>query len=113
MKFRDKAHRYDFHRDTLCAFPGASLSVTAGVKEAFPEWQRDVLGAVVKFKQFVAGDDPYGEHDFAAFEVEDPHVAGSRRLYFKWDDYTDVPPEMALPSGVGPLLLTVMLAEEY
>lgn len=106
MKFRDKAHRYDFHRDTLCAFGGASLIVTQGVKDRFEDWQGGVLGAVVEYKKFTEDNDPYGEHDMGFFEVEDT------KLMFKWDDWTDVPEDMKTP-GVGPLMLTVMLAEEY
>ena len=103
MKFRDKAHRNDFHRDTLCAYPGASMVITRGVKPN----KEAVLSALVEFKGFTPGDDPYGEHDFGAFDVD------GTRYYFKWEDWTDVPVDMALPEGMGPLLLTVMRADEY
>ena len=103
MKFRDKAHRYDFHRDTLCFYPGASIHITEGVGEA----KEDVLSAIVGFKFTKDTEDPYGEHDFGKVEV------GGTDYYFKWEDWSGVPPEMALPAGAGPLLMTVMRADEY
>lgn len=105
MKFSSKKQAYDFHRDTLCAYGGASLVVTSGVK-AFDDWNRKVLGAVVEFKAFTPDNDPYGEHDMGFFEVDGVD------FMFKWDDYTDVVPEAQLPDGMGPFLLTVMRADE-
>ncbi|WLR90937.1 DUF3768 domain-containing protein [Shinella zoogloeoides] len=43
--------------------------------------QRRALDAVVNFNGFNEGDDPYGEHDFGAFEID------GRRYMFKIDYY--------------------------
>lgn len=62
------------------------------------------------FEGFTDGDDPYGEHDFAALEVE------GRRLFFKIDYYDrdcrNASPDASNPRVTG-RVLTIMLAEEY
>ena len=63
------------------------------------------------FDNFTEENDPYGEHDFGAFEVE-----GVGRIFFKVDYYdtdysggSDDPTDLEKTRRV----LTVMLAEEY
>ena len=66
--------------------------------------------AIAAFDAFTADNDPYGEHDFGAFEV------GNDRLFWKIDYYdlslTGHSPDAADPS-VTTRVLTIMLAEEY
>ena len=63
-----------------------------------------------KFDRFDEDNDPYGEHDFGALEVE------GERLFFKIDyydhDLSAHSPDPADPS-VTKRLLTIMLADEY
>lgn len=46
-----------------------------------PDFQYRALEAVVSFNAFDQGDDPYGEHDFGAFDLD------GKRLMFKIDYY--------------------------
>ena len=67
-----------------------------------------VLSMVQDFSEFGLDNDPYGEHDFGAFECFD------EKLFWKIDYY-----DSALELWADPLssechrVLTVMLADEY
>ena len=68
--------------------------------------------ASLETKDFPAGDDPYGEHDFAAFEVD------GERLYFKIDYFergSDLTAGAEHPENpeTTERVLTVMFREEY
>ncbi len=84
--------------------------LTAGVA-ALPEVERDALIAAVRtFDTFDPDNDPYGEHDFGAVEVEDVRCfwkidAYDRDLRFGSTDPAD--------PAVTVRVLTIMLAEEY
>ena len=106
MKFRNKAHRHDFHRDTMCFFNGATLVLTEGVRGLDDADRDKVLGAVVEFKFTATTEDPYGEHDFGKVTID------GTDYFRKFDDWSAAPPEM-LPAGQGPLMMTVMRADEY
>ncbi len=62
------------------------------------------------FEDFTADNDPYGEHDFGAFQL------GGEKLFWKID-YYDLALEMGSPDPADPAvtrrILTIMLAEEY
>jgi hypothetical protein len=67
-----------------------------------------VLQAVATFTDFSDGNDPYGEHDFGALDVD------GARINFKIDYYADA----ALVAGAEDArtsyrVLTIMLAEDY
>ncbi len=72
--------------------------------------QLTILQAVAKFDSFDEDNDPYGEHDFGALEVE------GERLFWKVD-YFDRSLAAGSPDPADPLVttrvLTIMLAEEY
>jgi hypothetical protein len=89
---------------------GGVLVMTAGVIALGHDRQLKILEAVSKFDRFDEDNDPYGEHDFGALEVE------GERLFFKIDYYDQVlsahSPDPADPS-VTKRLLTIMLADEY
>jgi hypothetical protein len=74
------------------------------------ERQLKILEAVARFNSFDEDNDPYGEHDFGALEVE------GERLFFKIDYYDQSlsahSPDPA-DETVTKRVLTVMLAEEY
>jgi len=86
------------------------LVMTAGVIALGQEHQLKILDAVARFDRFDEDNDPYGEHDFGAVEVE------GERLFFKIDYYDQSPlahsPDPA-DETVTKRLVTIMLAEEY
>jgi hypothetical protein len=55
---------------------GGVLVMTAGVIALGQNRQLKILEALAKFDGFDDGNDPYGEHDFGAFEAE-----GDRLLF--------------------------------
>lgn len=89
---------------------GGVLVMTAGVIALGHDHQRKILEALATFDSFDEGNDPYGEHDFGALEVE------GERLFWKIDYYdrslSARSPDPTDPS-VTTRVLTVMLAEEY
>jgi Protein of unknown function (DUF3768) len=84
--------------------------MTAGVIAFGKERQLKILEAVASFDRFDEDNDPYGEHDFGALEVE------GERLFFKID-YFDQSLSAHSPDPsdetVTKRVLTIMLAEEY
>ncbi|ATC32534.1 DUF3768 domain-containing protein [Caulobacter vibrioides] len=96
--------------DKLRATPGPGWTVTRGVYALGPDFIAKVVAAVGAFARFEPGDDPYGEHDFGAFEL------AGKRLFWKIDyynlDLTDAARDPTNP-GQTRRILTVMLAEEY
>lgn len=91
-------------------FAGGRVFVTAGVSELPSDVQAKVLRMVATFDAFDDGNDPYGEHDFGAFEV-----AG--RTFFWKIDYYDRQITNGSENPSDPeettRVLTVMLAQEY
>jgi hypothetical protein len=89
---------------------GGVLVMTAGVIALGQARQLKILEAIAKFDRFDEGNDPYGEHDFGALEVE------GERLLFKIDYFDQSlsahSPDPADPS-VTKRVLTIMLADEY
>lgn len=84
--------------------------ITRGVHESGQEFVRTVMDAVQNFDAFNGDNDPYGEHDFGALEVDE------RKIFFKIDYYDRAlaggSPNPADPA-VTTRVLTIMLAEEY
>ncbi|MAK83319.1 DUF3768 domain-containing protein [Phenylobacterium sp.] len=83
---------------------------TRGVAERGAEFVILALRAVQQFDAFDPGDDPYGEHDFGAFDLN------GERLFWKIDYYdpslsygSNAPEDADATSRV----LTLMLASEY
>ncbi|WP_454762268.1 DUF3768 domain-containing protein [Caulobacter segnis] len=92
------------------AEPGAGWVITVGFRALAISQQEAAFAAVTNFADFPAGDDPYGERDFGAFDVE------GVRLIWKID-YYDLDLCMASPDQADPAVtervLTLMLSEEY
>ena len=86
------------------------ILVTQGVQAGGPAFQDEALSAIRAFDAFTNDNDPYGEHDFAALDVD------GERLFFKIDYYdltlTGGSADPADPS-VTRRVLTIMLASEY
>ncbi|WP_152047148.1 DUF3768 domain-containing protein [Aureimonas psammosilenae] len=91
-------------------FTGGQVMLTAGVAALDPAERLAVLDAVRSFDAFNSGCDPYGEHDFGAFEC-----AGVK-YFWKIDaydrDYAYASPDPADPALTA-RVLTIMLANEY
>ena len=89
---------------------GGMLVMTSGVIALGQERQLKILEAVARFDSFDEDNDPYGEHDFGALEVE------GERLFFKIDYYDQsLSAHSSDPSDetVTKRVLTIMLAGEY
>ena len=71
-------HLNDQMRQSLA---GGVLVMTAGVIALGPAHQLPILDTVAKFDTFDESNDPYGEHDSGALEVE------GERLFWKIDYY--------------------------
>ena len=90
--------------------PGRAV-MTAGIAALAPELQVSILSKVRSFNDFTEDNDPYGEHDFGAFDLDGPG-----RIFWKIDYYapdmchgSENPADLAKTVRV----LTIMLASEY
>ena len=89
---------------------GGRIQVTHGVAALGADAAAQAWLAVSNFTDFSPGNDPYGEHDFGAFQL------GAAQLFWKIDYY-----DTSLGGGaLDPAdetscsrILTIMLAEEY
>lgn len=96
--------------DCFRRHPGADWMITAGVQAKGQLFALAAMSAVTAFETFTPDNDPYGEHDFGAFDL------GSERLFWKIDYYS-----LDLRSGspdpadraVTRRILTIMQASEY
>ncbi len=88
----------------------ATLIVTAGIKAEGDDFLRQAVNGVMSFTEFSEDNDPHGEHDFGAFEVN------GKKLFFKID-YFDLELERHSDDAADPActhrVLTIMLASEY
>ena len=89
---------------------GSALFVTRGVEARGWDFVARALAAVRDFSDFTPENDPYGEHDFGAFNLD------GVKPFWKIDCYDRVL-EYASPDAVDAektrRILTVLLAEEY
>lgn len=84
--------------------------VTSGIADQGADFLMRVRYKVATYDDFTSDNDPYGEHDFGAFEIDD------QKLFFKID-YYDLELQEGSPDPSNPevtcRVLTVMLASEY
>ena len=84
--------------------------LTAGIRANMPQDIATIINKVRTFKDFNKGDDPYGEHDFGAFDFK------GKKIFWKID-YYDRNFEFASADAANPernnRVLTVMYAYEY
>lgn len=87
-----------------------SIVVTEGVSSQGPIFIALAIGAVRLFDEFSDDNDPWGEHDFGAVELQ------GQKIYWKIDPY-DLKLEGYSPNPANPdvthRVLTIMLASEY
>ena len=87
-----------------------TVLITTGVQERSDAFVAAVVAAVQTFDAFNDGNDPWGEHDFGAIELD------GEKIFFKFDYYT---PDLTAGSenpaneGMTHRVLTIMLASEY
>ena len=99
----------DLNDDLRRSLTGGMLVMTKGIIALGAKRQMAILSAIAAFNNFDADNDPYGEGDFGALQVE------GERLFFKIDYYdrslTGHSSDPADPS-ITTRVLTIMLAEE-
>ena len=92
------------------SFIGGRVVVTEGVLALGPDAVSAIREKVEAFSAFDAGNDPYGEHDFAAVEHD------GERVFWKIDYYNKTMDGHSLdPSDPAQTqrVMTIMLASEY
>lgn len=86
------------------------FTITRGVAAHGEDFVEAAMAAVVSYDDFTADNDPYGEHDFGAFDLD------GQRLFWKIDyydaDFKFGSPDPSDP-GVTHRVLTILLASEY
>ena len=86
------------------------FTITSGVAAHGEEFVEGAMAAVVSYEDFSEDNDPYGEHDFGAFDID------GQKLFWKIDYYgTDLKfgsPDPSDPSATR-RVLTILLASEY
>ena len=102
------AQQNDLLRQT---FLMGKVVMTAGISSLPDDTREQIITKVQEFDDFTQDNDPYGEHDFGAF---DQHRVD--KVFWKIDYYyhdltqgSEEPSDPAQTSRV----LTIMLAEEY
>jgi hypothetical protein len=87
-----------------------SVMVTQGLSALGQRMVGKAVAEVRSFDAFTQNNDPYGEHDFGAVEIE------GQKVFWKID-YYDLALQQASPdaanAGVTHRVLTIMLADEY
>ena len=89
---------------------GGGAVITPGIAALGQEAVERIVQAIAVFDDFCHANDPYGEHDFGAFETE------GETIFFKIDYFDRTlshhSPDPADPA-VTERVITIMLADEY
>lgn len=89
---------------------GGRILITQGIQNLSPDTLAKVMPTIRQFDNFNEGNDPYGEHDCAAVEID------GIRIFWKID-YYDQSMRGGSPDPTDPKVtervMTIMLAEEY
>lgn len=87
-----------------------SLMITIGLQTFGAEFIQRAVASVRAFAQFSQNNDPWGEHDFGAFDLDD------QKIFWKIDPYNldcTAGSENPANAAVTHRVLTIMLASEY
>ena len=91
-------------------FTGGRVLLTAGIDSMPKDDVAQILSLVRNFDNFMPDNDPYGEHDFGAFDYK------GNKIFWKID-YYDLNYRFMSENPADPTItnrvLTIMLAEEY
>jgi hypothetical protein len=100
----------ELNDDARRHFTDGRVVLTRGIAALPEKDQAEILDRVCKFEDFTPDNDPYGEHDFGAFEYN------GERIFWKIDLY-DLNMEFGSEDPADPYqttrVLTIMLAWEY
>jgi len=102
------AHLNDQLRGT---FLTGRVLLTPGIAELEDHHRIEVVTRVKEFKDFTTDNDPYGEHDFGSFKVDEVGT-----VFWKIDYYNrtlDGGSEDPADTSKTTRVLTIMLASEY
>lgn len=92
-------------------FTGGQVFLTAGIDSMNADNVANILLLVQNFTDFTPDNDPYGEHDFGAFDYN------GNKIFWKIDYYdrfnTCYASENPADPSITKRILTIMLAEEY
>ena len=91
-------------------FTGGRVLLTAGIDSKPADDIANIMLLVQNFNDFTPDNDPYGEHDFAAFDYKGDKIFWKRDYYDL--DYCFMSENPADPT-ITNRVLTIMLAEEY
>ena len=91
-------------------FIGGKVLRTIGVASLPIKEQAIVLTMVQTFDYFSKADDPYGEHDFGAFDFDG--ITYFWKIDYHDHDYLYISPDAADPN-ITNRVLTIMRADEY
>lgn len=91
-------------------FLGGRVVTTAGVGALGPELVAQAMQATRTFSEFTEANDPHGEHDFGAFDLEGRWIFWKIDYYDKAMMYGSEDPSDA---NVTTRVLTILLADEY
>ena len=89
---------------------GSALFITRGVEARGWDFVARALAAVRDFSDFTPHNDPYGEHDFGAFELDGVKLNWKIDCYDRALEYGSPDPGDAEKTR---RVLTILLAEEY
>lgn len=92
------------------SFLGGRIMLTPAVRELEDLKRNALLAAVIRFDAWAEGNDPYGEHDFGAVELD------GERYFFKIEYYNlamDAGSDNPADPSITTRVLTVMHASEY
>lgn len=108
MKDKEKiAELNDVLRTT---FTGGQLMLTQGFSALSDEMRARAMSEMRTFNKFDKDNDPYGEHDFGAFEID------GQKFFFKityYDPTMNYGSDDPSNPDVTMRVLTIMRAEEY
>jgi hypothetical protein len=85
----------------------ATAVITTGVAALCDEAVATIVKTIAVYDDFCHENDPYGEHDFGAFDA-DGHT-----IFFKIDLYEEPDVKDSNGEPVVNRVLTIMLADEY
>ena len=91
-------------------FSGGKVMVTRGVADLPLATRLKIMQKAQSFNNFNASNDPYGEHDFGAFDLEGVTYFWKIDYYDLNYEYLSVDPS---DTTITNRVLTIMLADEY
>jgi len=92
-------------------FPAMGKLMFSDVLSQYPDAERQkIIGKVIEYDTWTEDNDPYGEHDFGAFDYMGDKLFWKIDYYDKNLEYGSEDPSNP---GMTTRVLTIMLASEY